>query len=441
MVPQRIGESFFNGLPAPAAGDGFGASVAMTDFDSEYCEDLAIGAPGADGGRGAVVLAFGSVNGISASGAIRLVGRTAGEHFGSVVIAAGQDVWVAAPDRTVSGRARAGAVDHYRVEGDTATLVETLSESASGVPGTAEAGDRFGQTLAAGPDAQLVIGEPLEDTAGAVNAGSVTVMFTSPVTHRMTSAQTFSQASPGVSGVAESGDHFGASVSIDRGIVGPPDPARVLIAVGVPGEDAGALADTGQVQVFDVAASTRKQLAVLTQNTTGVPGSDQAGDQFGTAVLLAGLDFDTLGGPNLAVGVPGKDIGTARDAGVVDKVLLDVKGAVIEVVPSPYQLHQGASIAHLGGTPETGDHFGAGLFPVARPDWVQQYDEVSHGGAFLNISVPGEDYAGTNSGTIACVACDAPLPASYQDTAGPTAYEYYGSGATAVSNGANIYIN
>ncbi|MFI9175921.1 FG-GAP-like repeat-containing protein [Streptomyces lincolnensis] len=54
---------------------------------------------------------------------------------------------------------------------------------------------------------------------------------------------------------------------------------------------------------------------VLTQSSAGVPGSPEAHDAFGAAVTSADLDGD--GYADLAVGVPGEDIGDAVDAGSV----------------------------------------------------------------------------------------------------------------------------
>ncbi|WP_419996710.1 esterase [Streptomyces boninensis] len=52
---------------------------------------------------------------------------------------------------------------------------------------------------------------------------------------------------------------------------------------------------------------------VLSQASTGVPGSPETGDAFGGSV--ASDDFDGDGYADLAVGVPGEDIGTVTDSG------------------------------------------------------------------------------------------------------------------------------
>jgi hypothetical protein len=173
---QHLTQADLSGMPATGPADHFGASVAYLRAHSDFCSDLAIGVPGADGGRGAVVIARGSTSGIAAAGAVRLTGSTPGEGFGSQVVAAGKDLFVSAPGRTVSGRAHAGAVDHYRVGDDgVPVLVESISENTSGVPGVSEQDDRFGEVLSTGGP-WLVVGEPSEDAGSRVDVGAVTVL-------------------------------------------------------------------------------------------------------------------------------------------------------------------------------------------------------------------------------------------------------------------------
>ncbi|MEV7884917.1 FG-GAP repeat protein [Streptomyces sp. NPDC002817] len=54
---------------------------------------------------------------------------------------------------------------------------------------------------------------------------------------------------------------------------------------------------------------------VLSQNTTGVPGTAEAEDSFGEALAIADLNKD--GYTDLAVGAPGEDVGTDVDGGSV----------------------------------------------------------------------------------------------------------------------------
>jgi hypothetical protein len=315
---QRIGPSYFAGIPAAGAQDDFGAAITTTDASAgangsdrgDGCADLVIGAPGADGGRGAALIAFGSDVGIAPTGAIRITGRTAGERFGAAVASDRKDIWIAAPNRTVSGHRAAGAVDHYRVNtsGTAVTLVQTLTENTAGVPGLAEANDHFGQVLATAHYGPLVIGEPGENVGHQVNAGTVTIVRTDPVTGRLTHAAVVSQNTPGVTGHAEAGDRFGAAVSVDADDR-PLDSYDV--AVGVPGDLDGTTAGAGRVHVLQLLRSNEvRQLAALSQESPHVAGRSERGDHFGASVLF----YPTAAGTVLAVGVPGEDVGTVPAA-------------------------------------------------------------------------------------------------------------------------------
>jgi hypothetical protein len=90
------------------------------------------------------------------------------------------------------------------------------------------------------------------------------------------------------------------------------------MAVGVPGEDIGSIPDGGAVNVLYGSASklTGTASQIFTQDTSGVGSSAEAGDFFGDA--LASGDFNNDGFADLAVGVPGEDVGLIRDAGAVN---------------------------------------------------------------------------------------------------------------------------
>jgi hypothetical protein len=441
--PQRISESFFTGLPPAAAGDRFGAAIAYTLLpsccpdDYHYYATLVMGAPGANSGRGAVIVASGSPSGVPAADGIRIPGQTTGEQFGAAVVANGADVWVGAPDRTVSGHAGAGAIDHYRISGSSAKLVETLTEDTSGIPGLAEVNDHFGAVLAVDYN-HVVVGEPDEDVGGAVDAGTVTDMQYDNGGARQR-AVTISQNSPGISGGAEAGDRFGAAVSVDAADYLPASKVPgataedALIAVGVPGEDLGSLRDAGTAHLVRITpAGAVTQLASLTQESPTIPGGSEAGDQFGASVLLGDVDgqvvqsgHDRSGFEDLAIGAPGEDLATVVDAG--DVIVVQLASTFHAVGPVLRQ--GGGGTADLGGSAVAGNRVGTTLSPLASPSPGDQT-----GGASLLVGLPGQDAPGaTDSGA---VAVGYGAGSTFLDSAGPLTTERYGSVApTTISNG------
>lgn len=95
-----------------------------------------------------------------------------------------RDLVVAAPDATVSGKESAGTVVVFygSANGISAGRRQTVSQSSTGIPGSAETSDRFGESLATGDldldgYADLLIGAPREDVDADRDAGSLTVVW------------------------------------------------------------------------------------------------------------------------------------------------------------------------------------------------------------------------------------------------------------------------
>jgi hypothetical protein len=122
---------------------------------------------------------------------------------------------------------------------------------------------------------------PLEDGAF-VNDGAVNVIYGSAVGLAAAGNQVWTQNTVGVGGVAEAGDQFGRTLA--AGNLG-----RTFhedLAVGVPLED-GAFVNDGAVNViYGSAAVGLAPLGnqVWTQNTAGIAGVAEAGDQFGSSL-------------------------------------------------------------------------------------------------------------------------------------------------------------
>lgn len=95
-----------------------------------------------------------------------------------------KDAVLPAPGANVSGKEAAGAVVvlYGSSSGLASSRRKTITQNTSGVPGTAEAYDRFGAATATEDlnrdgYADLVVGSPYEDTSKGTNSGTVTVLW------------------------------------------------------------------------------------------------------------------------------------------------------------------------------------------------------------------------------------------------------------------------
>lgn len=317
--------------PDPRPGDRFGASVAEVGYyegglDMSTCTQLVVGAPGRD------------VDGVANAGAVFLYSWDSSEHtftlvkelvqgkagvpgeakagarFGRSLASPYHDagvgrvvtpLYVGAPGYSVDGEAGAGAVAAFRLTGgddphvDEGTL---LTQGADGMPGTAEAGDAFGRTVAA-TDNGVLAGTPGEnnDSGGFIRwreNDSGDALFVT-------------QNTAGVPGRPESGDRFGAAIYAaleTRSLDG-----AYYALVGAPGEAIGSVDRAGSAIRFVYHGDL--ELAKTTgfnQDKAGIAGHPEAGDRFGSS-------FGSFGpGPgHLIVGAPGEAIGSVEDAGVV----------------------------------------------------------------------------------------------------------------------------
>ncbi|MEU3795203.1 FG-GAP repeat protein [Streptomyces fructofermentans] len=116
-----------------------------------------------------------------------------------------------------------GSVSVHLGRGDLSGLaptpVQTWTQDSPGVPGTAEAGDRWGAELSSGdtdgdgrPD--LAVGAPGEDVGSVSDAGAVWTLRGAAGGLTATGARSFDQNSPGVPGAAEVSDRWGGQVRL-----------------------------------------------------------------------------------------------------------------------------------------------------------------------------------------------------------------------------------
>jgi FG-GAP repeat protein len=338
---------------AAEAGDNFGLALAVGDFNGDGFTDLAIGAPGEDVGglnaAGAVHVIYGSANGLSATAqhADQLwtqnstdVADTVEENdrFGTVLAAANfgsgsqADLAIGAPLEDLGNLNAAGAV--HVIYGSGTGLSATAAradqfwtQNSPDVEDSAEPGDQYGASLAAanlgsGSQADLAIGVPQEGLAGPALAGAVSVLYGSGNGLSATAAradQLWTQNSANVEDSAESGDQFGSSlVSANFGAGDQAD-----LAIGVPLENVGALSNAGAVNVIygssnGLSATAAHADQLWTQNSANVDDVAEADDVFG-GELGAG-NFGAGSQADLAIGVPGEDLGAVSSAGAVHVV-------------------------------------------------------------------------------------------------------------------------
>jgi hypothetical protein len=154
------------------------------------------------------------------------------------------------------------------------------------------------------------------------------------------------------------------------------------LAVGAPGEDVGGVTSAGAVNVLYGSANGLEPSAdVFFQGSGGVGGALEDDDRFGAAVAEG--DFNGDGIFDLAVGVPGENIGPDEDAGAVNLLAGSTAG------PS------GGSLV-LQGNPEDNDQFGAA---IAGGFFLHDFD--LNGFFDLAVGAPGET---VGSGAVAAGA-------------------------------------
>jgi hypothetical protein len=363
-------------LDSAEASDQFGGALATGDFNDDGFDDLAIGVPGEGIGAaaraGAVQILLGSATGLTdvgnqfwsqdsagildaaetddAFGSALAVGDFNQDGFGDLAIGAHYD--------SVGALATAGVVNVLlgSATGLTSVGNQLWHQDSPGVLGVADADDEFGRALAAGDFNQdgyddLAIGVPREDRGAAANAGTVNVLLGSATGLTAAGDQRWDQDSAGILDVAETDDQFGhALVAADFNADGFAD-----LAIGVVGEDIGALASAGAVHLFlgSAAGLTAAGDQFWQQNSAGVLDVAEAGDQFGDA--LAAGDFDNDGFLDLAIGVFGEDRGAAIfDSGAVN--VLPGSAAGLTAVGDQFWDQDSTGILD---TAEIGDNFGS----------------------------------------------------------------------------------
>ncbi len=226
-------------LGAAACSQFFGTALAVGNFDNDAYDDLAVSAPGAsDSGEsqsGSVHIFYGGPGGLSTVGdqlwhqdttginGVAEVGDFLGDALttGDFNCDGYSDIAIGVPREGISGKAEAGATHvFYGGPGGVTSVDDIWHQAVSGVNGTAEAGDHFGEALAAGnyngdvsgtrPCDDLAIASPGEAIGAITEAGYLYIIDGGPSGLSTTGDQAFHQNSSAVEDTAEAGDRFGA---------------------------------------------------------------------------------------------------------------------------------------------------------------------------------------------------------------------------------------
>lgn len=319
---------------AAEAGDHFGAALSVADLDCDGYADLVVGVPGED------------VGGASDSGLVQVVwGAAGGPGTGRASRSLDQSTFGL---RRHAGDRLGAAVDAQEQVGNDSTEAPEAYAVAVGVPGYDVSGHR---------DAGLVAYEA-PDTRTGVLADAW-----------------FTQDSRGVPGKAESGDQLGSVVALVYPAGGEDE---LGLLAGAPQEDVGSAKDAGAVTYVEGLGSGALRGTGLDQGTAGVPGAPEKGDRFGASLATTSEGLDT----EVAVGVPGEDLGRTKDAGTVQRFSYD--GDDFRASPSLSQDSSG-----VGDVAEAGDAFGS---QVALATVDQR--------TVLAVSSPGEDGAAVDTGLV-----------------------------------------
>jgi hypothetical protein len=219
----------------------------------------------------------------------------------------------------VTGHPGAGEVEWIRSLNTTGagSIAAVLSEASPGTI-TAEAGDHFGFSIAAGDVGQpTLIGDPGEDLRTTVDAGLV-ARTTLSADAAQPFAFTFDQSQPNVPGSAEAGDQFGYAVALNP--TAPSGDGGMMAFVGVPGEDIGSVRDAGEVQRFwmyaNPAVGSTDVPPLLYQGNGGLQDRVEAGDRVGASLSMRLASSDGTLGP--VIGVPGESGASAPGAGIAE---------------------------------------------------------------------------------------------------------------------------
>jgi FG-GAP repeat len=322
-------------------GDYFGDSLTSGDFDGDGYDDLAIGVPrerlDVINNAGGVNIIYGSRFGLADPGNDQFWYQGRGildfpetlDWFSSSLTSGDfdgdryDDLAIGVELEDIGDISNAGVVNVIygsSINGLTSINDQIWQQGSSIILDDAEAEDRFGTSLTSGDfngDGfdDLAIGVLAEDIGNVSNAGAVQVIYGSGfgLSNANLGSTFWHQDTSGILDTAEGYDYFGTELaSGDFDGDGYDD-----LTIGVAPEDLGRLQAPGAVNVlYGSSLGIRSSNNQFWYQSLSDPA--EHGDFFGRA--LTSGDFDGNGHDDLAIGVPGEDLGSISNAGAANVI-------------------------------------------------------------------------------------------------------------------------
>jgi hypothetical protein len=223
----------------------------------------------------------------------------------------------------------------------------------------------------------LAVGAPSDNIDGNADSGSVTVIYGTPTGLSTANSRLFSLGIDAIEGDLVGSENFGAALAVgDFDGDGFDD-----LAIGAPGETvSGVVAGAVHILYGSTGGLKVEGDQRFHQDSSGVNGVAAVGNKFGFA--LATGDFDNNGRDDLAIGVPGEDVGTMNNAGAVN-ILYGLKSGLNGSGDQRFTQNS----AGVAGVSKTDDQFG---YAVAVGNFdADAFDDLA-------IGIIGEDVVGKN---------------------------------------------